>query len=470
MKKTLIIISLILISFSGFSQVRTLLAPKGVLIQDTLKYLHFNSNYIIANTDSTAYFDSSKVGVSLAKNATHDSIQLISGSGSVLAAVKDSTGGGSSSTDTALVTVSSTGVIISSNPLAGRKGIILRNVFSSATNITSPAILFQGYYSAVNYFRQYEYMRSLNFDYSPDTTTWTTGMSINQYGVVTAADGFTATAGDVQGAKFYIGGAGYGSFGAVLIPGSTAWSFVPRSSANYGLSLPNLSLTNRGSYPTMLISTSGAISNGGSGYTNGTYSGKPFTNVSSSGSGGTASFTVSGGAITSVTGVGLGSGYKAGDILSVASSDVGGTGSGFTFTLTKTNGDQNNGTVIYDSSSSKIVYWDSHAHVNRPLVDSITISGNLTTSSAGTLTLVAGNDYVATGTTATYTLPAISTTAIGRQNRIYIKNRGSGTITLNSDAGTTIYTTSAVGTINIIAGAACELLPDGTYFNVMYNN
>jgi len=77
---------------------------------------------------------------------------------------------------------------------------------------------------------------------------------------------------------------------------------------------------------------------------------------------------------------------------------------------------------------------------------------------------------VFTGTTSTWTLPAVSSTLLGRQNAIWIKNRGTGSITLNSDTGSTLYTTSAQSTITIAAGAAVELLPDGTYFNVMFNN
>jgi hypothetical protein len=91
MKKILTLI-LLFISFSGFAQVRTFLGPKGVLIYDTTKYLQSGSSYILLPNDSTISFDSSKVGVSLAKNATRDSIRLISGSGSILSTVKDSTG------------------------------------------------------------------------------------------------------------------------------------------------------------------------------------------------------------------------------------------------------------------------------------------------------------------------------------------------------------------------------------------
>ncbi|HRG36903.1 MAG TPA: hypothetical protein PK289_00065 [Bacteroidia bacterium] len=88
-----------------------------------------------------------------------------------------------------------------------------------------------------------------------------------------------------------------------------------------------------------------------------------------------------------------------------------------------------------------------------------------TTSSAGTLTLDATTTvYVFTGTTTTWTLPAVA----GFTDRIYlIKNRGSGAITLNSDSGNTIYTTSAVGTLTINPGESYILSNDGTYYLVM---
>jgi hypothetical protein len=388
-------------------------------------------------------------------------------------------GGGSSSTvqqdSSFLVATSHSNGLAVVN--AGRKGILIRDTSGLASQ-SSPALAWQGgnpsggkmfwrvYIVGVN--------RNLSFDFSPDSVNWTNALLLAYNGSLsTPSISVTGSAASgITGTTWFLSNAGLGGFGTTSVNNSVAWDFRPRNSGNYGLSIPSLSTTNRNNYPTILIigTSSGTITNGGSGYTNGTYNIKNFTNVSSSGSGATATFTVSGGAITSVsvTGVGTG-GYKAGDVLSVAASDVGGTGSGFQYTLTKTTGDQNNGTLVYDSTSAKPVWWDSHAHVNRPIIDSVTISGNLTTSSASTLTLTAGNDYVFTGTTATYALPAISTTAIGRQNRIYIRNRGTGTITLNAASGSTIYTTSAVSTINIIAGAACELLPDGNYFNVMYN-
>ena len=95
-----------------------------------------------------------------------------------------------------------------------------------------------------------------------------------------------------------------------------------------------------------------------------------------------------------------------------------------------------------------------------------TMERTTTTSGAGTLNLGTSTAYIFTGTTTTWTLPTVA----GNTNKVYfIKNRGSGAITLNSNAGgNDIYTTSAVNTITINAGESALLWNDGTYFLEMY--
>jgi len=91
MKRTLLI-SLLFISFNGFSQIShidTLLAPKGKIVYDTTYYLTVQGTYLIRIDSTTIGFDSSKVGISLSKNAAGDSIRLISGSGTPLSTIKD---------------------------------------------------------------------------------------------------------------------------------------------------------------------------------------------------------------------------------------------------------------------------------------------------------------------------------------------------------------------------------------------
>jgi len=88
----------------------------------------------------------------------------------------------------------------------------------------------------------------------------------------------------------------------------------------------------------------------------------------------------------------------------------------------------------------------------------------VTVSSAGTLNIGNSEGYVFSGTTTTWTLPAISgNTGV----KYYIKNRGSGSITLNSNAGgNDIYDTSATNTLTITAGTSKVLVNDGTYWTV----
>ena len=73
---------------------------------------------------------------------------------------------------------------------------------------------------------------------------------------------------------------------------------------------------------------------GGSSYTTGTYTSVPLTG--GSGSNAVATVTVSsGGVVNAVTITTNGKNYQLGDVLSASNSNLGGTGSGFTFTLTQ---------------------------------------------------------------------------------------------------------------------------------------
>lgn len=89
----------------------------------------------------------------------------------------------------------------------------------------------------------------------------------------------------------------------------------------------------------------------------------------------------------------------------------------------------------------------------------------LNSSSAGTLTLATTyTHYVFTGTTTAWTLPAVSGTA---SHIFYIKNRGSGAITLGTAAAANeLYTSSAVNTLTINPGEAYMLVSDGSVWNV----
>ena len=81
--------------------------------------------------------------------------------------------------------------------------------------------------------------------------------------------------------------------------------------------------------------------------------------------------------------------------------------------------------------------------------------------------LAYSTDYVFSGTTATWTLPAINGTS-GRAVSIKVKNRGSGNLIVNTNAAANVlYNISLTNTVVITPGQAFEFLPDGTYFNLI---
>lgn len=89
-----------------------------------------------------------------------------------------------------------------------------------------------------------------------------------------------------------------------------------------------------------------------------------------------------------------------------------------------------------------------------------------TTSSAATLSLVLGGWYVFTGTIATWTFPDPSHIASGSQV-YFIKNRGTGVLTISSFAGSQIYTSLPVASLSLAAGESAILFFDSVYFSVI---
>ena len=78
----------------------------------------------------------------------------------------------------------------------------------------------------------------------------------------------------------------------------------------------------------------GEISNAGAAYTNGNYLAVPVKNLTGYGSGATLDITVAGGVITVANINDPGNGYNINDQLTVNAADVGGTGTGFVYTVT----------------------------------------------------------------------------------------------------------------------------------------
>ena len=111
-------------------------------------------------------------------------------------------------------------------------------------------------------------------------------------------------------------------------------------------------------YPVSIVQ--GAISGsgtvvGGSLYTNGAYHNVPLTG--GSGSGATANITISGQVVTSVTVKNGGNFYVVGDVLSCSSVYVGGSGSGFTYTITSI--DNSAGTSWLGDNYDPVLFYGS---------------------------------------------------------------------------------------------------------------
>lgn len=94
----------------------------------------------------------------------------------------------------------------------------------------------------------------------------------------------------------------------------------------------------------------------------------------------------------------------------------------------------------------------------------IAVTRTITTNNATENLIGTRSDWVFTGTIATWTLGALTGST---DIKYYIKNRGSGTLTINSNAGgNDIYTTLAVSTTTIAPGGSIILVSDGTFWLV----
>jgi hypothetical protein len=124
-----------------------------------------------------------------------------------------------------------------------------------------------------------------------------------------------------------------------------------------------------------------------------------------------------------------------------------------------TSGHLKGGTPSNGSPADSGVVWDNVDSMYKKVASGVL---NVVVSSAGTLNITTAEVYTFTGTTTTWTLPAVS----GNTGRSYrIKNRGSSDITLNSNAGgSDIYNTAATNTVTVAAGADIVVVNDGTYY------
>lgn len=218
---------------------------------------------------------------------------------------------------------------------------------------------------------------------------------------------------------------------------------------------------------------------GGSLYTNGTYGGVVLTG--GSGSSATANITVSGAVVTSVTILNPGSQYVAGDVLSAAAANIGGTGSGFSVPVSSTsvNSSLAGGTVGYyipntltlkqtwqnsgqtvlntnpvnlDANGCAVVYG---AGIYRQILkDSLgnTVWDKLTASTSG------GGIFWAGQAGGTGNAITITDTAFANQDGATIQflakavNTGATTISVSGGAAITVVQDTSTGPASLIAG------------------
>lgn len=104
---------------------------------------------------------------------------------------------------------------------------------------------------------------------------------------------------------------------------------------------------------------------GGTGYTNGTYYGITFTG-SATGNNLAAVVTISGGAVTSINyATQPGNGYAVGDVLTCGNTLIGGTGSGFQFTVSSVSTPLASFVNVVDSSRWQYISENDCTHVNQ---------------------------------------------------------------------------------------------------------
>jgi len=123
-------------------------------------------------------------------------------------------------------------------------------------------------------------------------------------------------------------------------------------------------------------------------------------------------------------------------------------------------------TIRFNTGTGGLELPNGRRYMDSIKVLSLILQPRTSVISAANISLSRSVDYSFNGTTATWILPAISTTLVSSDYRITIKNRGSGTLTINSNAGgSDIYDSAAVTTITVAPGGAITLVPDQTYFN-----
>lgn len=84
--------------------------------------------------------------------------------------------------------------------------------------------------------------------------------------------------------------------------------------------------------------------------------------------------------------------------------------------------------------------------------------------SSATTVDIKSSSYIFTGVAGTLTLPDV---VKYKDKMVFVKNRGSGVLTVACSGADFIYTTAAVANIAVAAGGSAVLQSDGVYWNKM---
>lgn len=247
-----------------------------------------------------------------------------------------------------------------------------------------------------------------------------------------AAQGFVSGAGDYMRIFANTGNVLIQNKGTYTQDTSSRFSVV--SNRQGTIPSPAMTTTNRTGITTNMVG--GSITNAGSGYPNGTYTYPPFTGGTGTGAA-PATVVVAGGIVTQCVMTGdakRGTGYTNGDVLSISNANLGGSGSGFQYTVSAlTSTSTANGLKVYDSTLKKDYYYDGT--IWRPVGN---ISGSF--SQVGTATTVFTVTIGATMSSTAYNVQVTPTSALSAA-LFYVTNK-------TATAFDVTYLAGLTGTVN----------------------
>ena len=260
----------------------------------------------------------------------------------------------------------------------------------------------------------------------------------------------------------------YGSWGSAaikFIDNQTAGMLLGAASdsidGNASIDLRNNStglFLNRGTIATMPNLSTNSLTSvsivGGSGYTNGSYTGVSATGNFSGSI--VVNVTISGGSLTAVSYYGGAVKTQVGETFTIPSASIGGTGSGCSFTITSLTSNSPAFT-FYNTTTNRITYWNgtNYATPIVSILDRVSIGSNSIANSSSVLELTSTTQGFLPPRMTGAQVEAISTPATGLM--AYATSAGAGSVTA---AGWWGYDGSAWTKVN--GGGANIYNADGT--------